>query len=152
MGLILKSLKMMKWGKITVAPTPTNCRLYCAIVFTRERAGGARDRFTMCHELGHLMMHRGIALSRVDPNLPPKIYCNSEWQADTFASYLMMPPNLICKFLSVAEVMVAFGVSYEAAFARRSKLIGKTCKKLALFTRFREKENQTVSGFLLNCM
>jgi hypothetical protein len=94
-------------------------------VYERACGGEARDRFTMCHELGHLMMHRGIALSRVDPNLPPKIYCNSEWQADTFASYLMMPPDLVCRFRSVAEVVSAFGVSYEAAFARRSELIGK---------------------------
>jgi len=94
-------------------------------VYERACEGEARDRFTLCHELGHLMMHRGIALSRIDPTSPPKIYCNSEWQADTFASYLMMPPPLIGRYGTVEEVMNAFGVSFEAAYARRSEWKGK---------------------------
>lgn len=94
-------------------------------VYERACIGEARDRFTMCHELGHLMMHRGIALSRIDPASPPKIYCNSEWQADTFASYLMMPPDLICRYSTVQEVVDAFGVSFEAAHARRAEILGK---------------------------
>jgi Zn-dependent peptidase ImmA (M78 family) len=67
----------------------------------------------MCHELGHLMMHRGVALSRIDPDAPPKIFCNSEWQADIFASYLLMPPELIGRFRNVAEVMDAFGAALK---------------------------------------
>jgi len=94
-------------------------------VYKRACSGEGRDRFTMCHELGHLVMHRGIALSRINPASPPKIYCNSEWQADMFASYLMMPPDLICRYESIAEIVSNFGVSFEAAFARRDELKGK---------------------------
>jgi hypothetical protein len=88
-----------------------------------ERAGDdhPRDRFTMCHELGHLMLHRNVALSRIDPFKPPKIFRNSEWQADTFASHLLMPQDLLDRYRSVESVMEAFGVSSQAAAARLSK-------------------------------
>jgi Zn-dependent peptidase ImmA (M78 family) len=87
-------------------------------VYERACAGEARDRFTMCHELGHLMMHRGVALSRIDPENPPKIYRNSEWQADTFASHLMMPKDLIATCTSLDIAMTTFGTSQEAVWAR----------------------------------
>lgn len=85
-----------------------------------ERAGNneARDRFTMCHELGHLVMHKNIALSRIDPKFPPKTYCNSEWQADKFASYLLMPSNLLMNYGDIQEAMAVFGTSYSAVKAR----------------------------------
>lgn len=91
-------------------------------VYERACEGIGRDRFTMCHELGHLMMHRRVALSRIDPRNPPKIYRNSEWQADTFASYLMMPPSLVAQCGSVFAMQEEFGVSFEAAWVRRGEL------------------------------
>lgn len=93
-------------------------------VYERACEGQPRDRFTMCHELGHLMMHRGVplSLSRIDPLKPPKIYRNSEWQADNFASYLLMPSGLLAKYDAIHRVMNDFGVSTEAAFARRSEI------------------------------
>ena len=91
-------------------------------VYERAADGEPRDRFTLCHELGHLMMHRGIALSRIDPTSPPKIYCNSEWQADIFASYLLIPPDLLESCASIPRVMAEFGVSFEAARARKNEL------------------------------
>lgn len=81
-----------------------------------------RDRFTLCHELGHLIMHRGVALSRVDPKSPPPIYRNSEWQADTFASHLLMPKSLLSRYDNIDAVIDDFGVSYEAANVRRKDL------------------------------
>lgn len=83
-----------------------------------------RDRFTMCHELGHLLMHQGLSLSRIDPKNPPKIYMNSEWQADKFASFLLMPKHLLKRCNSVSQAMDMFGVSYEAAFARNDEIQG----------------------------
>jgi hypothetical protein len=92
-------------------------------VYERAYRGEARDRFTMCHELGHLLMHRNIALQRVDPSAPPKIYRNSEWQADMFASYLLMPKNLLASCSTLHEACNRFGVSSEAACARREELV-----------------------------
>lgn len=91
-------------------------------VYIRASKGEPRDRFTMCHELGHLMMHRNVALSRIDPKNPPKIFRNSEWQADTFASHLMMPVHLVSQHKTLSGLINTFGVSQEAAWARRSEL------------------------------
>jgi hypothetical protein len=90
-------------------------------VYERADDHHPRDRFTMCHELGHLMLHRNVALSRIDPMKPPKIFRNSEWQADTFASHLLMPSDLLDRYHVVESVMDAFGVSSQAAAARLSK-------------------------------
>lgn len=87
-------------------------------VYVGADNGEARDRFTMCHELGHLIMHREIAFSRIDPSSPPKIYQNSEWQADVFASHLLMPGNLLCNYSDISKVMTDFGVSFDAAKVR----------------------------------
>jgi transcriptional regulator with XRE-family HTH domain len=51
--------------------------------------GSERDRFTACHELGHYLMHRKIKLARAMSD-SDKIYCDSEWQADTFAATLLV--------------------------------------------------------------
>jgi len=83
-----------------------------------------RDRFTLAHELGHLLLHRDIAYARVDPNNPPVIYRNSEWQADKFASYLLMPPRLLGACTSIHQAVDEFKISYEAVNVRRDE-IGK---------------------------
>lgn len=93
-------------------------------VYEGAYSGQPRDRFTMCHELGHLIMHKSVALSRIDPANPPKIYFNSEWQADKFASYLLMPKHLLRNYLSVDQVVKEFGVSWEAAMARKQEMKG----------------------------
>lgn len=54
--------------------------------------GNGRDRFTACHEFAHFLMHREITMPRMrDDN--EKIYCDAEWQADTFAGTLLMSPR-----------------------------------------------------------
>lgn len=63
-----------------------------------------RYRFTIAHELGHWELHRHLyeaaAPQRSRP--VPSIVCRTsarkdpmEWQADTFASYLLMPGRMI---------------------------------------------------------
>lgn len=88
-------------------------------VYDSAANGDGRSRFTMCHELGHLVLHRGAgALARVNPNAPHRIYQNSEWQADVFASFLMMPTELLESYWSVQQVVSDFGVSQAAAVTR----------------------------------
>jgi transcriptional regulator with XRE-family HTH domain len=48
-----------------------------------------RDRFTTCHEFGHYLMHRQVAMARVREDSHP-VYRDAEWQADTFAGGLLM--------------------------------------------------------------
>lgn len=67
-----------------------------------------RYRFTLAHELGHWELHRHHFLASArQPSLfgeeaEPSIVCRTstrkepmEWQADTFAGYLLMPKDMI---------------------------------------------------------
>lgn len=72
-----------------------------------------RYRFTVAHEIGHWVLHRRVVLDRAaqltfldflfEDELPEKsILCREanarepvEWQADRFASYLLMPTELV---------------------------------------------------------
>lgn len=97
-------------------------------VYDGAARGEHRARFTMCHELGHLGLHRWISFARVNPVSPPKIYQNSEWQADVFASHLLMPTNLVKEYDSVRDVVQDFGVSFTAAETRLRKMKKGTMK------------------------
>src|SRR5690554_3484633 len=50
-----------------------------------------RDRFTLAHELGHLLLHSGISKYPRFDKKKDKIYCSPEWQANTFARELLVP-------------------------------------------------------------
>lgn len=76
--------------------------------------GVARDRFTACHELGHYLMHRRIQLARARSDTD-KIYCDSEWQADTFAGTLLVSPRHAPHFRDADDMADACMVSPRAA-------------------------------------
>jgi Zn-dependent peptidase ImmA (M78 family)/transcriptional regulator with XRE-family HTH domain len=61
-------------------------------------AKNGRDRFTACHELGHLLMHRSVTMPRMREDTD-KIFVDAEWQADTFAGTLLMSPRHLGRFL-----------------------------------------------------
>ena len=52
-----------------------------------------RDRFTLCHELGHYILHQPENISYARGDIP--VYQNPEWQANTFAAELLIPDELI---------------------------------------------------------
>ncbi|WP_114864029.1 ImmA/IrrE family metallo-endopeptidase [Comamonas sp. AG1104] len=79
--------------------------------------GRGRDRFTGAHELGHLFLHTRIGFARAMTS-STKIYCNSEWQANTFASALLIDEVHLKDCRSLEEVMERFGVSRDAASVR----------------------------------
>ncbi len=76
----------------------------------------ARARFTLCHEVGHYFMHdeNTVSLYRIDGNSRIPSYQDPEWQANTFASYLLMTPKHI-KNLSIDEICEKCKVSKKAA-------------------------------------
>jgi Helix-turn-helix domain/IrrE N-terminal-like domain len=81
----------------------------------RGACGGAgRDRFTCCHEFGHFLLHGDIAMPRMSEQSDP-IYCDSEWQADTFAGSLMLSPRHMPKFVNEYAAAKACGMSQQAA-------------------------------------
>lgn len=79
--------------------------------------GKGRDRFTGAHELGHLLMHTDIPFARALDDSTLTI-CNSEWQANTFASALLIDDELLGRCRSVQEVSERFGVTVDAARVR----------------------------------
>ncbi|PZT06150.1 hypothetical protein A7X87_08395 [Stenotrophomonas maltophilia] len=82
-----------------------------------------RDRFTVAHELGHLLMHNGVSLAR-NMKKPSELkpYENSEWQANTFAGALLIPTATAQRLRDEWEVAEACGVSFDAARVRLAAL------------------------------
>ncbi len=73
-----------------------------------------RARFTLAHELGHLVLHEGPALHRQTAMINHRIFEDSEWQADYFASEFLMP-TAGCLELTAKQIKEHYGVSYTAA-------------------------------------
>ncbi len=85
-------------------------------VYLNAIEGSGRDRLTIAHEIGHLLLHDddSIALCRLEPNEKLKAYEDPEWQADAFGGELLASSYLI-KGLTNAEVQEKCGVSEAAA-------------------------------------
>jgi Zn-dependent peptidase ImmA (M78 family) len=82
-----------------------------------------RARFTVAHELGHLMLHSGIPFARaIQTNAEVKAFEDSEWQADEFAGALLMPLPLIATMGTIEEIVTRCQVSQQAAECRLRKL------------------------------
>ncbi len=87
--------------------------------------GVGKDRMTIAHEIGHLLLHQSTPYAKkYDPN-PIKVYENSEWQADVFAGELLAPIRLI-HGKGVMEIAEDFGVSPSAAKAQL-RALRKSC-------------------------
>lgn len=86
--------------------------------------GGQRAVFTLGHELGHaLLAHRHTYNRKSAKDLPA--YCNSEWQANTFAAEFTMPIDQIKAHGLNAPKLISnhFGVSMAAASIRQKTLM-----------------------------
>ena len=88
--------------------------------------GRGRDRFTVAHEIGHLIMHEGVdpryARREVNEKMPK--YLDPEWQSNAFAGYFLMSPDAI-RGMNAVEVEAACGVSHDAAVVQLSILAKK---------------------------
>lgn len=84
--------------------------------------GVGRDRFTLAHELGHLVLHGGNYLARtVAPRQQKPTHQkfeDSEWQADNFAAELLMPISAVKQCRNADELASRCGVSVPAAEVR----------------------------------
>ena len=90
-------------------------------VYERACAGNPRDRFTIAHEIGHFFLHhRGFVLCREQDDKKIPVYCDPEWQANTFAGFLLMPPELVGD-LTVNEIARKCGASVTAARIAKKK-------------------------------
>ena len=85
-------------------------------VYDMALDGNGFARFTMAHELGHLVMHHSLPLARQQANQTIKPYENSEWQANKFAQELLIDTATVTRLnLSVNEITDIFGVSRNSA-------------------------------------
>lgn len=104
-------------------------------VYARAEGGTARDRFTIAHELGHYLMHRGESLAMLQQSgLEIPYYRDSEWQANTFAAELLVDTkNLLMLGLdNVEDIRHAFGVSYKTASIQLTMAKKMAIKELEL--------------------
>lgn len=77
-------------------------------VYEGAWSGNGRDRFTACHEFAHYLMHRTVTMPRMRGD-SDKIFCDAEWQADTFAGTLLMSPRHLHRFRDAEDVAVRAG-------------------------------------------
>lgn len=77
--------------------------------------GDARHRFTIAHELGHYFIHDDMStFSRCSTNEVIPAFKNPEWQANVFASAILMPPKLI-RGMTADEVARKCKTSFTSA-------------------------------------
>ncbi len=133
--------------QITNLPTGVEAITLCkskTIILSEETYEGLHDgdgraRFTVAHELGHVIVHApylseststrqnsvGVRLNR--SSLAP--YEDPEVQANAFAARLLMPTQqvryLISEGHNANEIAKIFGVSFEAASYRMKSLLKK---------------------------
>lgn len=83
-----------------------------------------RARFTLAHELGHLILHPVTILQRkaTPPGMRLKTFHNPEWQADAFASAILMPRHIV-QDMPIEEIVQLFKVSRSAATVRKDKIM-----------------------------
>jgi len=116
-----------------------------ADVWEGAQAGNARFRFTVAHEIGHVVLHRSdlihhrgcafrdilTATEKLPPEVP--IFCSPEWQANAWAGAFLMPLAGVRSYLnrlrkqgnefSLALCALHFQVSSQAAGIRLEKLL-----------------------------
>lgn len=92
-----------------------------AVIWLRDDESPQRKRFTLAHELGHLMLHgedgRGLFRDRSFSGDP------EELEANSFAAELIMPAHAVQKYISLVQfderrLARLFGVSHEAMRVR----------------------------------
>ena len=92
-------------------------------VYDGAWADRGRDRLTILHECGHVVLHRKVAILHRGPKgADLKAFENSEWQANQLAAELLMPPKSFVTGDSIADYCSRMGVSREAAKLRARKL------------------------------
>ena len=89
---------------------------YKAIIIRDDVHSGAcegegRDRFTIIHELGHILLHTNDRMQLRRGSASIKTYCDPEWQANTFAGEFLAPRVFAPPGLQAGAVATTFGLS-----------------------------------------
>lgn len=96
--------------------------------------GKGRDRFTLAHELGHLLMHdeSSIVFCKLESKGKIPTYRNPEWQADVFGGELLAPSYLISN-MTKKEIREECIVSGRCAKRQLQAIESEKKKRAVLF-------------------
>lgn len=97
-------------------------------VYDGAYMGNGACNHILAHELGHLVLHRNVDPSFALAKDTPKYDCifNSEWQADTFADYFLMPVSDVKETcVSIEDIQRRYCVPKEAAERHSEKVFSK---------------------------
>lgn len=89
-------------------------------VFVGAVSGKARDRFTVCHELGHLILHQRANLVLRRGYGAPQKPRHPEWQANTFAAEFLVDFRQSQGCKDEGDIVRRFGVSQKTASIQMS--------------------------------
>lgn len=109
------------------------------IIFTNSSNRLSREIFTLAHEIGHVVLHMNIGDSYIDDNvtISGRSTDEKEQEANYFAACLLMPTDIVDKFLDleivdfqknglsamdIARIMSEFNVSFDMALNRIENL------------------------------
>jgi Zn-dependent peptidase ImmA (M78 family) len=105
--------------------------------------GHHQARFIMAHELGHIVLHdhdaKEFSAAENRRSIVDMNNLSTEWQADTFARYFLMPLHVVKSFHSADELAVAtqsplkwankqFNIANEPDTARKAEIIARVLK------------------------
>lgn len=91
-------------------------------VYNLAVKGDYRHRFTLCHELGHYLMHgaQNIVFPRTERT--PRPFEDPEWQANTFAGELLVPQE-IAAIYNENDITMLCGASYTVASIQKKNVL-----------------------------
>ena len=115
-GVVFKSLD----EEVSGALIPLNAQQYTILVNANQAP--VRQRFTVAHELGHLILHAYTSphadrVFRFRDAQSSQGVAAEEIQANQFASELLMPKSLLVKHLQAMDAL-EFAPSDDSAFDR----------------------------------
>ena len=84
-------------------------------VYNGACRGVGRDRFTLAHELGHIVLHSDVEYARLEPGQSVPSFRSSEWQANSFAGEVLISAEHLTGCAGPQDLATRFGVSVEAA-------------------------------------
>lgn len=109
------------------------------VIYTNSFSRLSREIFTLAHEIGHVILHFGEKNSFIDDNttIAGNNIDEKEQEANYFAACLLMPADIVSKFLDlemadqanevlsamdIARIMSEFSVSFDMALNRLENL------------------------------